>query len=260
MFFTWLKRRRRLRLAGAPLPDSWQRVLADNVRHYGYLSESERDRLHEHVKIFVAEKNWEGCGGLAMTDEIKVTIAGQAAIMLLAFDVGALDHVLSILVYPTAYIAPGRQNVGSMVLVGEDHRLGEAWQRGPVILSWADVLEDGRNPGHGNNLVWHELAHQLDMLDHDVDGIPPLPTREAYRRWRQVMTAEFERLAAHAARGRPTLLDEYGATDPAEFFAVATECFFDRPQELHERHSRLYDVLRQFYRQDPAQRVPLMAE
>ena len=258
MLFWWLKQRRRRRVASAPLSPQWSRVLEENVAHYGYLSPAEREKAERDLKIVVAEKNWEGCGGLAMTDEIRVTIAAQAAIMLLGFDVSALDHVATVLVYPTGYIAPASQQIGSAVLVGEDHRLGEAWQRGPVILSLANVLEDGRNPGRGHNLVWHELAHQLDMLDRTCDGTPPLPNRQAYRRWRQVMTDEYERLATHASRGRPTLLDEYGATDPAEFFAVATECFFDRPKELRERHGRLYDVLAQFYRQDPAERVPVL--
>ena len=260
MLFWWLKQRRRRRIGSAPLSPEWAQVLDENVAHFQYLSAAQREKAEHDLKIIVAEKNWEGCGGLVLTDEIRVTIAAQTAIMLLGFDVGALDHVLTILVYPTGYIASGRQQIGSAVLVGEDHRLGEAWHRGPVILSWANVLEEGRNPGQGHNLVWHELAHQLDMLDHAVDGTPPLPNRQAQRRWRQVMTAEFERLASHASRGRPTLLDQYGATDPAEFFAVATECFLDRPKELRERHSRLYDMLAHFYRQDPAERVPCSVE
>jgi Mlc titration factor MtfA (ptsG expression regulator) len=124
-----------------------------------------------------------------------------------------------------------------------------------VILSWADVLEEGRDPSRGQNVVYHEFAHQLDMLDGVVDGTPPLQTPAQYRAWREVMTAEYRRLVEASSLGRATLLDQYGATNEAEFFAVATECFFDKPAALERRHPRLYQVLRDYYHQDPAGRV-----
>jgi Mlc titration factor MtfA (ptsG expression regulator) len=133
--------------------------------------------------------------------------------------------------------------------------LGEAWYRGPVILSWADVLETSRALGGGENLVWHEFAHQLDMLDREIDGTPPLENRAQYRRWIDVMTAEHERLKRSARAGRQTLLDPYGTESEAEFFAVVTECFFDQPIELRTEHPELYALLKEFYRQDTAARL-----
>ena len=143
---------------------------------------------------------------------------------------------------------------GGLVMEGPSQRLGEAWYRGPVVLSWDAANPDGRHSSDGTNLVFHEFAHQLDMLDRSIDGTPPLGSREQYERWQEVMSAEFERLVDASERGEATLLDQYGATDPAEFFAVATECFFERPLPMRRRHPQMYEVMREYYRQDPAAR------
>jgi Mlc titration factor MtfA (ptsG expression regulator) len=255
MIFSWLRARRRRRLVRQPFPAAWLGYLRRNVAHYDYLSEGEQAVLRDDLRIFAAEKNWEGCGGLTVTDEIKVTIAAQACLLLLGLRHNYFERVRSILVYPRAYQGPPDE-LGHDGLIHErgSARLGESHYRGPVVLSWADVLEEGRDPGQGQNVVYHEFAHQLDMLNGLVDGTPPLETPEQYQRWREVMTAEYRRLLAASAQGRATLLDQYGATDEAEFFAVATECFFDRPVALARRHPRLYEVLRDYYHQDPAKR------
>jgi Mlc titration factor MtfA (ptsG expression regulator) len=140
-------------------------------------------------------------------------------------------------------------------IAGQSARLGEAHYRGPVILSWDDVREDSRHPGEGRNLVWHEFAHQIDMLDRSTNGTPPLEDRSMRRQWHDVMTAEYQQLIEDAEEGRATLLDSYGAESEAEFFAVATECFFDCPLELRQQHPSLYELLRGYYRQDPAARM-----
>lgn len=241
-------------LAG-PFPAEWLGYLRNNVSLYNHLSEGEQAKLREALRRFIAEKHWEGCGGLALTDEMKVTIAAQACLLALALPHDPYGRVQSILVYPSGYRGPEESiRPGVPVTVGGTPRLGEAWYRGPVILSWDDVRREGRHPGQGHNLVFHEFAHQLDMLDGAVDGTPPLETEEQYRRWREVMAAEFEQLRRASAQGRATLLDQYGAANEAEFFAVATECFFDRPVDLSQRHPRLYEVLRDYYHQDPAAR------
>lgn len=254
--FSWLKRRRRRQLLALAFPDHWAEILNRNVRHYSQLTEAERVKLRDDLRILVAEKSWEGCGGLAVTDEIKVTIAAQAALLTLGFQDEYFDMVLSVLVYPDAYAAPGHTiTKGGLVLEGESHREGEAWYRGPVVLSWADALAGGRHQTNGDNLVLHEFAHQLDMQNGRVaDGTPPLATREQYDRWRQVMHAEFERLRRDCRRGRPTVLDCYGTTNLGEFFAVGTECFIERPQDMKQEHPDLYDIFRDFYGQDPAAR------
>jgi Mlc titration factor MtfA (ptsG expression regulator) len=220
------------------------------VAHYEYLSEAEQAKLRDDVQLFVAEKNWEGCGGLVMTDEIKVTVAAQACLLVLGLDYRCYDRVLSVLVYPHAYRGTAHEEWG----VRDPGRLGESWYRGPVVLAWDHVLHDARHPDEGHNVVIHEFAHQLDMLDNEVNGTPPLKDAEQARRWHDVMTAEYRRLVAASERGRATLLDHYGARNEGEFFAVCTECFFGLPVEMRRRHPRLYDLLREFYRQDPAER------
>jgi Mlc titration factor MtfA (ptsG expression regulator) len=255
MIFSWLRQRRRRKLLARPFPAEWLTYLRKNVVHYQYLSEGEQARLRDDLRIFVAEKSWEGCGGLQMTDEIKVTIAAQACLLVLGMEHNYYDRVLSILVYPYGYQAVGHDGGrGGAILEGPSERLGEAHYRGPVILSWAEVLADGRHPRGGRNLVFHEFAHQLDMLDGIINGTPPLRDRAQARRWHDVMTAEYQRLIEASEQGRATLLDQYGTVDEAEFFAVATECFFDKPVPMVQRHPQLYDLLREYYRQDPAAR------
>jgi MtfA peptidase len=255
MIFTWLKQRRRRRILSQPFPEKWLEYLRNNVVHYRFLSAAEKKRLCDDVRIFIAEKNWEGCGGLAMTDEIKVTIASMACLLVLGMEHNYFDRVKSILVYPSAYVVPDTPERGTGIIddVGEA-RLGEAWYRGPVVLSWDDARADGRLRHRGHNVVFHEFAHQLDMLDGVIDGTPPLKDEQEARRWRDVMTAEYESLVRRTEQGRATLLDSYGATNEGEFFAVATECFFEQPIELSERHPRLYELLRDYFRQDPAKR------
>jgi len=225
------------------------------VAHYRHLSPGEQARLRDELRVFVAEKNWEGCGGLQVTEEMKVTIAAQACLMTLGLDGEPFRDVLSVLIYPAGYSVPQERWHSGWSIAGESARLGESWYRGPVILSWAEIEDDSRHPGYGNNLIWHEFAHQIDMLDRSTNGTPPLETREARRQWHDVMTSEFEQLKSDARAGRSTVLDTYGAESEAEFFAVATECFFDAPAELRSEHPRLYELLSGYYRQDPAARI-----
>lgn len=254
MIFSWLRTRRRKKILARPFPESWQAYVEQSLHGYNWLSPREQAKLRDDVHLFVVEKNWEGCGGLAVTDEMKVTIAAQACLMTLGLEGDPFRDVLSILVYPAGYAVPVEHSQQGWTIHGESARLGESWYRGPVILSWAEIDEDVRHPGDGNNLVWHEFAHQIDMLDRSINGTPPLASRAERQRWQEVMTAEFEQLKRDARHGRDTLLDTYGTDSEAEFFAVATECFFDCPVPLRHQHRGLYDLLRQYYRQDPAAR------
>lgn len=252
MLFSWLKRRRRRRLLAEPFPDEWRDVLTDNVHHYARLSAANRAKLCDDLRILVAEKSWEGCGGLTMTDEVRVTVAAQAALLLLGFSDEYFDAVRSILVYPDAYVVPNEStNRAGVVIQGESAREGEAWHRGPVVLSWSDALAGGRGHSHGN-LVVHEFAHQLDMRNGEADGIPAMASREQYRRWVRVTRAAFRQLRHDCRHGEPTLLDCYGTKNRSEFFAVASETFFQHPRELADLHGDLYDALAEFYHQDPA--------
>ncbi|GIW81242.1 MAG: hypothetical protein KatS3mg105_3049 [Gemmatales bacterium] len=254
MIWRWLKTRRRRWLLAEPFPSSWLVYLERNVAHYHFLSPTEQAKLRDDLRIFIAEKNWEGCGGLEMTDEIKVTIAAQACLLVLGLDHDYFSHVKSILVYPHGYRVPEDDGTGTLVVNEEEFLLGEAHYRGPVIVSWSETLKDSRDPGRGHNLVFHEFAHQLDMLDGLINGTPPLENAQQRLRWRDVMAEEYQSLIDASGEGRATLLDQYGTTNEGEFFAVATECFFDRPVEMAERHPRLYQLLRDYFRQDPAAR------
>lgn len=256
MLFDWFKRRRRRRLLAQPFPAAWEEWLGENVVHYRRLTPDRQTRLRELIQIFVAEKHWEGLEGLAVTDEVQVTIAALACLLVLGRpDELNFDHVLSILVYPDVFIARNRQQTpAGVVIEGREARTGEAWYRGPVILSWEDCLIDSRQEHPGGNVVLHEFAHQLDMAHGgNVDGTPTLRSKEEYRRWARVMTAEFEQLRDRCRHRRPGLLDCYGAKDPAEFFAVSTETFFERPLPLRQRHPELYSLLKDYYCLDPVE-------
>src|SRR5579883_376112 len=195
MLFTWLRNRRRRQLLAAPFPASWREYLERNVTHYAYLKPEEQAKLRNDLRIFIAEKNWEGCGGLVLTDEIRVTIAAQACLLVLAMPHEFYPQVLSVLVYPRAFRARYRRRRGDFLEEqGYVEELGQASYRGPVVLSWADALAGGRGADGGQNLVFHEFAHQLDAMNGLLDGTPALDGPGQYRRWRQIMTREFQRL------------------------------------------------------------------
>jgi Mlc titration factor MtfA (ptsG expression regulator) len=251
MIFSWLKRRRRRRLLAEPFPPRWLDYLRANVLSYDRLTDAEQAKLRDDLRIFIAEKRWEGGEGLTVNDEMKVTIAGNACLLVLGLTIDYFNRMPAVLVYPSYYIVPpsitGRDGGGA--------RLGEAMYGGPVVLSWVDVRKGLLNPSDGRNLIFHEFAHHLDFLDWAIDGVPPLETREQLRCWWEIMKTEYNRLVEAARDGRATLLDHYGASNPAEFYAVATECFFERPEEMRRRHPGMFSVLRKFYRQDPVARA-----
>ena len=254
----WRRARRRRRLLAEPFPDAWPGILEANVAHYGRLEEEERARLRDFVKVFVAEKRWEGCGGLEMDDTIRVTISAQAGLLVLGRGHDYYRNVRSILVYPGTIVTPDRPSgafeLPSVRSAAGIPILGEAQLRGPVLLVWDAALRGARHPEQGHDVVFHEFAHKLDMLDGAPDGTPVLESREAVERWSQVCSAAFEELRARVARRQKTFIDAYGATNEAEFFAVATEFFFDRPREMKRHEPALYGVLSDFYHQDPASR------
>lgn len=252
MLFRWLTERRRRRILETPFPEAWDGYIAKNVALAGRLGPAEQQRLRELVQVFVAEKYFEGCGGLELSDEIKVTIAAQACVLLLGkSDASLFDDVRSILVYPSIVRSPPRRlGLFEQPSAPIEHGValsGEAHMRGPVILAWDVALAGGREEVPGN-VVLHELAHKIDMANGAVDGTPPLANRAARRRWAAVCAPAFARLKRDAAAGWPTSIDPYGATNEAEFFAVATEAYFTRPDELRAAEPALYATLADFYR------------
>lgn len=257
--FEWLHRRRRRRLTAAPFPDSWRETIHRNVPHYAALDQSEQARVRDFVRIFVAEKVWEGCGGLVLNDEIRVTIAAQAGLLVLGLPHEYYRNVHTILVYPSTVVtpdrAPGVFELPRIHSASGIPILGEAQQRGPVILVWDAVSQAARHPHDGHNVVYHEFAHKLDMLDGAADGTPVLKSRAEIDRWAEVCSRAFNDLRARVEGGHSTFLSAYGATNEAEFFAVATEYFFDQPGRMQKLEPELYAVLRDFYGQDPASRA-----
>lgn len=249
------KRRRRRKLREQAFPEAWLEVLRRNVPHFGRLEETERKELLGHIHVFLGEKHFEGCGGLELTDEIRLTVAGHACVLLLNRETDYYPRLDTVLVYPQSFVVDTTvDHVGEFALEGEEVRDGEAWQRGVVILAWDGVLHDARTGHDGFNVAFHEFAHQLDMENGEADGCPELESSELAREWGMVFGWEYEKLNADLDAGRPTLIDEYGAEDPAEFFAVLTELFLERPRPLRRRHPDLYRLLSAYYRQDPAER------
>lgn len=253
----FIRRRRRNRLMGTPLPEAWWAVIRARVPALSRLTESDRARLGGIVQVLLDEKNFEGCAGLVMTDEIRLTIASQAALLVLNRPGDYYQGLYSILVYPAAYRAP-TEEVGPLGIVTEDDevRLGEAWTEGSVVLSWTDVVRGASHDDDGRNVVIHEFAHLLDGQAGDMDGAPVLSSPAQASDWARILGREYEELIDDVERGKRSVLDPYGATHPAEFFAVASELFFERPRVLHRRHPDLYGELARFYTQDPAAREP----
>lgn len=244
------RRARRRRLLARPFPNDWKRIVERNVPLYRRLLEPLRQQLHGLVQVFVAEKRFEGCGGLKITDEIKVTIAAQACMLLLNRKSTYFPKLRTILVYPATYVAQTTSSDGAFVVEDRSARLGESWQSGPVVLAWDSVKGGTSNAVDAQNVVLHEFAHQLDQEDGIADGAPILEHRSRYVTWARVLSAEYE--ALQRRRGR-SIISDYGATDPAEFFAVATETFFEKPKQMQRGHPELYDELKDYYKLDPAQ-------
>ena len=253
-----IKRRRRAKIRQKPFPSRWSDIIEANVPYFCRLTEAERAEMRGHIQVFLAEKRFEGCGGLVMTDEIRVTIAAQACLLLLGRDTDYYPDLKTILVYPHPFKVHThhRLGIGAIEAGIETHR-GESWSRGDVALAWDEVQRGAGDIYDGVNLVLHEFAHQLDNESVHGDGAPALPRRSMYIAWARVLGEEYAHLIDDVAHHRETVLRAYGATNPAEFFAVTTEAFFEQPIALRGRHPELYEQLMTFYRQDPASRYTL---
>jgi hypothetical protein len=247
------RRARRRRFMQEPANPHWTNIVEQNVALYHILPEGLKTRLFGHMHNFLHEKHFEGCGGLTMSEEIRVTIAAQACILLLNTDRSTyFPKCDSILVYPSAYLADHKVDMGSHVIAEKSARLGESWTHGIVVLAWDHVKQRALDVEGGHNVVLHEFAHQLDQEDGQGDGAPLLEHRSSYASWARVFTGEYEHLRWKAHHGVKDVMDLYGATDPAEFFAVATETFFEKGAALRNKHPQLYEQLKRYYKLDPA--------
>ena len=253
VIFGFLKQRRRRWLQAQPFPKEWLATIKRNVSFFHRLSANDRAELLGHTQVFLAEKRFEGCDGLEITDEVRITIAAQACLLLLHRKTDYFPRLLTILVYPSTYLAEDRRHFhGHVWQEGKMARLGETGRwLDAIVLAWDAVKSGAADPSDGKNVVLHEFAHQLDYENYAEDGAPALATRDQRLSWQEVMRGEFASLRAADETGIPTLLDTYGATNPAEFFAVSTEAFFERPRALRTRHPKLYAELRSYFHQDP---------
>jgi MtfA peptidase len=250
-----LVERRRERLRAKPFPAAWREILDRRVPHYRRLPRDLRRQLEQHIQVFIAEKPFMGCAGQEITDEVRVTIAAQACLLILNRKSDYFPNLHQVLVYPGAFMVERFQPMaGNPVLqsYATQTLTGESWTHGRIVISWEDALEGAAIPDDGHNVVIHEFAHQLDQQKGYANGAPWLGSRHRYPRWSQVLGEEYARLQQSTFTGEPSLFNAYGATNPAEFFAVITETFFERPREMALLHPALYAELRGLYRIDPA--------
>ena len=246
-----LRNKRRGVLMRKPIDKGFPAFIEKNIPLYLRLPADLKQQLHGMVNVFLAEKEFVGCSGQEITDEVRVTIAAQACMLLLNRKTNFFPKLKTIYVYPHTYVAKGLMNDGGLIVEGKSVRLGESWQNGPVVLTWDSITGGARNIQDGRNVVFHEFAHQLDQEDGDADGAPILENRSCYRSWAAVLSAEYERLCNKTRGRRRSVLNKYGATNPAEFFAVATEAFFEKPKQMNKKSPDLYKELKSYYQIDP---------
>jgi Mlc titration factor MtfA (ptsG expression regulator) len=247
-----LPRWRLARALARPLTRAQLAIIERNVAQYAGMAKAQREQLLRLVKQFLHEKTFVGCAGLDVTEEMRVTIAAQACLLLLHGTGGVYPGLHAVLLYPGAFLVPRRQvDAGGVITETRQDLLGESWGDGRVILSWDHVRRAGHEPAGANNVVLHEFAHQLDSESGNNNGAPPLPSAERYRSWAETLSRDFASLRQDTAWGYRDVIDPYGATSPAEFFAVVTESFFEQPHALAARHPQLYGEFQRYYRVDP---------
>lgn len=249
-------KRRRKRLMQQEFPEEWLHILTKTVPYYRHLPEDKKKKLRGLINIFLDEKTFEGCGGLEITDEIRVTIAAQACILMLGLEnlSSFYPELRSILVYPRRYFARTKQHYdGGIIKEGVESRYGESWSHGSIVLAWDEVKQGASDYRDGQNLVFHEFAHHLDYEYGATQQIEESANNSSFLAWARVLSTEYESFLDDLRSRQETLFDEYGAENMSEFFAVITECFFEQPRELKHAHPELYEQLTIFYQQDPLQ-------
>ncbi len=243
----WWRRRRARAL---PFSDAWREVLGRCVPFYARLGADARARFEDKLKVFLHTKHFIGAGGLEVDEEMKVVVSAAAARLVMNLPGEHFQRLTEILIYPGAYHHGDRDRVV----------LGEAHKWGTVVLAWDAVRAGLANSQDGHDTALHEFAHVLDVADGAFDGTPVLESHAAYAPWAQVMTREFVRMRGKKALRRKGVLRRYGATNEAEFFAVATETFFEKPRQMKEKHPELYEVLRDHYEVDPLAELDVAAQ
>ena len=234
--------------------DAWETYLLNNLPIYSMLPQELQLKLHDKIGQFVATTYFEGCADLELTDEMILTVAAQACILVLNQEDPPYPNLKTVLLYPTTFQSVVRErDAMGVVTEREIRRLGESWSNGTVILAWDSVQHGARNIRDGHNVTMHEFAHQLDQEDGNTDGVPLMDTHEAYRTWGSVLGDGYAQLVEKAERRKKSVLDKYGTTNLAEYFAVATEAFFEKPRQMQRKRADLYQELVDYYQLDPAE-------
>jgi len=251
MLFNWFRDRRREKLWQAPWPSAWLQILDRNVGHFHLLSAAQQKQVRDIASVLIAEKFWEGCNGFIITDEVKVTISAQAALLLLGIEHDYFDRVPTILVYPSAFFTARPDDNTDDAFVPDKAALGQAVYRGPVILAWDEVIKEGREPESGHNVVVHEFAHQLDFLDNSADGVPPLISDVAKDQWLTVMNLALEQHRQTLEHRGHIFFPVDAASSLTEFFAYSSEAFFCKPMDLAAEFPDVFAQLASYYRINP---------
>jgi len=243
---------KRNKVRALPFKKQWRKIIQQRMPYFRQMPTDLQLQLKQHIQVFLSEKDFIGCNGIEITDEIRVTIAAQACLLLLNRKTDYYPKLQTILVYPSAFLkeqhklnADGTQYTQKIALSGE------SWDFGKIVLSWQDSVHGAKLPNDGHNVVIHEFAHQLDQENGRANGAPILSKGQSYQCWSEVFLVQFEQLRKQAAMGTPSIFDYYGATEPAEFFAVVSEVFFEKSQQFHQQHPALYQQLTNYYKVDP---------
>lgn len=258
MFGWWTAARRRRLLATAE-PVGFRGQLASGIWQWQYLPAEVADAAANWSRIFIAEKYWEGCGGLKLTFQHQTIIAGQASLMALAFPNWFFEGCQTLLVHPSGFTTRGITHMvnGQVGIHGQSAILGQAWYRGPVVLDWSAIARAGQSPNGGHSVTVHEMAHQIDFANGPYsDGVPPLPGSVNADRWETAFNDQLEELREQVHHGYEVLVEDYGLQSPSEFFAVSSELFFQAPHELAEYHAELFELLMAFYQRDWREWLP----
>lgn len=250
MAVRWTRRRRIAALLELTLTPHERERVGELVPLTRRLPEEFQPALEGKMMRFFDQVTFRGCEGLDVTEDMELSIAAQACLLIVNSDAW-YDNLRTILVYPGAFKSLQRESDGFVVTEKETTRLGESWHLGPVVLSWRDSLHGGLNEGDGRNVVLHEFAHQLDNLSGHTDGAPILPPEHKFSDWSRVIGSGFETHSAAIASGLPTFIAPYGAEGPEEFFAEIVELFFEKPSGLHHHHPEIYAQLEALLRLDP---------
>jgi len=242
----------RSKIKNQPFKKAWRKIIQQRMPYFRQMPVDLQLQLKKHIQVFLAEKTFIGCNGVKITDEIKITISAQACLLLLNRKTDYYPKLQTILVYPRAFVTEQqRKNVDGVQHTQKRVLAGESWEFGKVVLSWQDTLDGAQVTDDGRNVVIHEFAHQLDQENGKANGAPILHKGQSYQCWAEVFSTQFELLKMQAKKGTPSLFDYYGATEPAEFFAVASEVFFEQAKQLYNEYPELYQQLKQYYHLDP---------